>query len=280
MRNGITENEINEFFIYLRHEEKSINTAQKYTHDVHQFAVWLQDREITKEAVTEWKEHLCTIGKATITVNSALAALHSFFTFRGITNCRVKYLKRQQRLFRDSSRDLDKSDYEKLVSTAEQTGSQRLALLLETICATGIRVSEVKYITVESVQKGQTNISMKGKVRTILIPNKLAKKLVKYAKKQKIASGEIFRTRSGNSLSRRQIWGEMKKICKAARVDESKVFPHNLRHLFARSFFKASHDIVKLANILGHSSIETTRIYLIATYEEHTRELDRLGLVS
>ncbi len=271
--------EIKGFGEYLRCEERSENTISKYIHDVEQFLIWLDVRELTKETVTLWKEHLCRLGRATITVNSALAALHSFFAFRGITDCRVKYLKRQRRLFRDSSRDLDKSDYEKLVNTAERMGNRRLALLFETICSTGIRVSEVKYITVEAVQKGQTSISMKGKIRTILIPNKLAKKLIKYAKKQKIASGEIFRTRGGKSLSRRQIWGEMKKICKAAGVDESKVFPHNLRHLFARAFFKASKDIVKLANVLGHSSIETTRIYLITTCEEHTKELDRLGLV-
>ncbi len=267
------------FSEYLRREERSENTISKYIHDVEQFLIWLEEREVTKESVTAWKEYLCSIGRATVTVNAAIAALHSFFVYRGWEGLRVKYLKRQQRMFRDTSRELTKQEYERLVQRAESQGNSRLVLLFETICGTGIRVSEVKYITVEAVRGGQTEIRMKGKIRTILIPGKLAKKLQKYAGKQKIASGEIFRTRDGKPMSRRQIWGEMKKICKAAGVESSKVFPHNLRHLFARAFYSVSKDIVKLANVLGHSSIETTRIYLITTCEEHARELERLGLV-
>ncbi len=280
MEYKITETSMKEFAEHLHREERSENTKEKYLHDLRQFMLWLKDRDVTKETVSAWKEHLCSIGRAVVTVNGAMAALHSFFAFMGWEHCRVKYLKRQQRLFRDSSRDLNKSDYERLVGTAERMGNDRLALLFETICATGIRVSEVKYITVESAERGQAVISLKGKIRTILLPNKLIRKLLKYAKKQKIVSGEIFRTRSGKPLSRRQIWGDMKKVCKAAGVEASKVFPHNLRHLFARAFYRISRDIVKLANVLGHSSVETTRIYLITTCEEHTRELDRLELVS
>ncbi len=272
--------ELDGFTEYLRREERSESTVSKYLHDVEQFLLWLGSGELAKESVTAWKEHLCNLGRATVTVNAALAALHSYFAFCGIDGCRVKYLKRQQRMFRDTSRELTKQEYERLVQTAQTQGNFRLVLLFETICATGIRVSEVKYITVEAVRSGQAEIRMKGKIRTILIPGKLAKKLIKYAKKQKVASGEIFRTKNGKPLSRHQIWGEMKKICKTAGVDESKVFPHNLRHLFARAFFKISRDIVKLANVLGHNSIETTRIYLITTCEEHTRELEQLGLVS
>ncbi len=183
-------------------------------------------------------------------------------------------------MFRDISRELSRDEYLRLVNTAESQGEHRLALLLETICGTGARVSGVRYITVEAARQGRTDIALKGKIRTILIPRKLARKLLKYAHKQKIASGEIFVTQSGRSLSRRQIWGDMKRLCRTADVEPSKVFPHNLRHLFARSYYKQTRDIVKLADVLGHSSINTTRIYLIATGREHQSDLDRLGLVS
>ncbi len=268
------------FGAYLHHEERSRHTIEKYLHDVSLFWDWVGKRPVTRETVADWKEQLCGMGRAVVTINSSLAALHSFFAFMGWQDCRVKYLKRQQRLFRDDSKELTKREYERLVQTAKAQGNERLALLFETICATGIRVSEVKYITLEAVLRGQAEISLKGKIRTILLPNKLAHKLKKYARKQKITSGELFRTKSGKSLSRRQIWSDMKGICKAAGVDGRKVYPHNLRHLFARAFYKACRDIVKLANVLGHSSVETTRIYLVTTCEEHTRELDRLGLVS
>ncbi len=195
------------------------------------------------------------------------------------TECRVKYLKIQRPVFRDISKELNQNEFRKLVNCAMQKGNREIALLMETICATGIRVSEVKYITIEAVKKGYAQILLKGKIRTILFPNKLLRKLRRYAHKQKIVSGEIFLTGNGKSLSRRQIWREMKKICKEAGVKESKVFPHNLRHLFARVFYKMCHDIVRLADILGHSSIDTTRIYLITTGAQHARELDRLGLV-
>ncbi len=280
MEYRISEKTIVDFEEYLRREERSESTVEKYLHDLKMFYRWLGERVVSKEAVTEWKTQLCTRGRAVVTVNGALAALHSFFSFMGWEECRVKYLKRQQRLFRDASRELTVQEYKRLVEAAERSGNRRLALIFETICATGIRVSELKYITLEAVQRGQSEISMKGKVRTILLPNKLTRKLLKYAKKQKITSGELFRTKSGKSISRRQIWGEMKEICEMADVCASKVFPHNLRHLFARSFYKICRDIVKLANVLGHSSIETTRIYLVTTSQEHTRVLDRLGLVS
>ena len=174
---------------------------------------------------------------------------------------------------------MTREDYGRLLSTAEGMGKTRLALLMETICATGIRVSEVKYITLEALRAGRAEISLKGKVRTILIPGKLCRKLERYAKKQNIATGEIFRTRRGKGLSRRQIWAEMKALCARAGVAASKVFPHNLRHLFARTFYRASRDVAQLADVLGHSSIETTRIYLLSTGANHTRQLERLGLI-
>ncbi len=265
---------------YLREEERAEGTIEKYLRDIRTLTIFAADAPITKELVTTWKEHLLTQSYAPVTINSMLAAVHGFFAFLGWENCQVKYLKVQRRLFRDANRELDKSDYEKLVATAQGRGQQRLALLIETICATGIRVSEVRYITVEAARMGKAEISLKGKIRTILIPGKLARKLQKYAKKNKIASGEIFLTRSGKSMSRRQIWAEMKNLCKYAGVDASKVFPHNLRHLFARAFYRAYKDIAKLADVLGHSSIETTRIYLISTGNEHIRALERLGLIS
>ena len=197
----------------------------------------------------------------------------------GWQECQVKALRLQRQLFRDDSKELTRAEYDRLIAAAHTLGRERLALLMETICATGIRVSEVQYLTVEAVERGRAEISLKGKIRTILIPGKLRRKLLKYARKNKTVSGEIFHTRNGKGLSRKQIWAEMKAICKAAGVEASKVFPHNLRHLFARTFYKVCRDVAKLADVLGHSSIETTRIYLISTGAEHASLLERLGLV-
>ncbi len=279
-RRTITNQQIRQFKAYLRAEDRSQESIGIYFRDVQSLSDWLHDRPVTKPLTAEWKEHLRASGKAAVTVNGALAALHSFFAMLGWNECRVKYLKVQRRMFRDASRDLDRNEFSRLVVAARQGGNERLALLLETICSTGVRVSEVKYLTVESLRKGRADIALKGKIRTILIPGKLCKKLLRYAQKQKITRGEIFVTASGKGMGRRQIWGEMKNLCKAARVDESKVFPHNLRHLFARSYYQACKDIVQLADVLGHSSIDTTRIYLLTTGAEHSRQLDQLGLVS
>lgn len=265
---------------HLREEEHSRGTIEKYLRDVRTFAQWLGARELTKESAVEWKEQLRAKGYAPVTINSMLSALNGFFTFIGRGDCHVKFLKIQRRMFRAESRALTREEYMRLVSAAEAHGDVRIALLLETICATGVRVSEVRYITVEAARQGVAEISLKGKIRTIIIPGKLRKKLLKYAGKRKIASGEIFLTRSGRGMNRRQIWAAMKALCGAARVESSKVFPHNLRHLFACRFYMVSHDIVKLANILGHSSIETTRIYLVTTSNENAEQMELLGLVS
>ena len=265
---------------WLLEEEREPATIEKYLREVRAFAAWLGGAPVTKEGATAWKACLTASGFQSGTVNGKLSALNKFFTFLGWPDCRVKYLKIQRRVFRSSERELSREEYARLLETARALGRERLALLIETICATGIRVSELKYITAESVRNGRTEISLKGKVRTILIPGKLCRKLLKYARKRKIASGEIFLTRSGKSLSRRQIWAEMKALCARAGVERTKVFPHNLRHLFARTFYRACRDVVKLADVLGHSSIETTRIYLISTGAEHARQLERLGLVS
>lgn len=265
---------------HLRQEEKSAATMEKYLRHIRAFTIWLGERPIDQEAVRGWKETLLTQGRAPATVNGALAAINGFFRFLGREDCQVKFLKVQRRMFRDDSRELTRADYAALTAAARAQGKERLALLMETICATGIRVSELRYVTVEAARAGRAEISLKGKIRTILLPNKLCRKLLKYAKKQKNASGEIFLTRNRTPMGRRQIWAEMKGLCRAAGVEPTRVFPHNLRHLFATAFYLACRDIVKLADVLGHSSIETTRIYLLTSGVDHRRQLDRLGLVS
>lgn len=198
----------------------------------------------------------------------------------GWQECKIRPLRIQHKAFRDSDRELTKEEYEKLVTTANDRGRERLALILETICATGIRVSELRYITVEALDRGRAEIAMKGKIRTIMIPGKLRRKLMRYVKKKKIVSGEVFLTRNGKAVSRKQIWAEMKALCKKAGIEAGKVFPHNLRHLFARCFYQVCRDIARLADVLGHSSIDTTRIYLISSGVEHERTLERLRLIT
>lgn len=276
----LTQEQIRAYAHYLHMEEKSGATMEKYLRDIRAFACWLDGRDISKELTSEWKSHLVSQDYAPTTVNAMLSALNSLLEFLDLRECRVKFLKIQRRLFRDANRELTKDDYQRLLNTAYKLGRERLGLLVETIGATGIRVSEVAYITVEAVQQGKAEIALKGKIRTILLPVKLRRKLLKYAKKQKTASGAIFRTKSGKELGRRQIWAELKGLCKHAGVEAGKVFPHNLRHLFATVFYRTCRDIAKLADLLGHSSIETTRIYLVTSGTEHQREIDRLGLVS
>ena len=276
----LTMNQLVLFQQHLAGEEREQSTIEKYIREIRFFQTWLMERSVTTEIVASWKSHLRTAGYQPETINSKLSALNKFFKFMGWQEYRMKYLKIQRKLFRGTEKELTKEEYTRLLETANSGGKVRLALLIEAICATGIRVSEVKYITAEAIQVGRAEIALKGKIRTILLPGKLCRKLQKYARRQKITSGEIFLTRSGKGISRRQIWAEMKALCKKANVAPSKVFPHNLRHLFARTFYHASRDVAKLADVLGHSSIETTRIYLISTGVEHTRQLERLGLIS
>lgn len=276
----ITTRMLHDFEVHLAEQERCSGTIEKYLRDLRSFQAWNRDEDVTKECVTQWKAYLQQEGYAGGTINSMLVSLNGFFQYVGWQECRVKLLKLQKRMFRAQSRELSREEYDRLLKTAHDQGKERLALLMETICATGIRVSELQYITVESVQNGRTEISLKGKIRTILLPAKLCRKLLKYAKKQKTVSGEIFLTRNGKTLSRKQIWAEMKALCEKAGVEPSKVFPHNLRHLFARTFYRASHNVTQLADVLGHSSIETTRIYLMSTGAEHQQQLESLGLVS
>lgn len=276
MKCQILQSHIAAYADFLRQEERAPATVEKYLRDVRAFASWLDGRLVTKQLAAEWKACLLSRGLSPATVNGKVSAVNGLFRFLGWEDCRVKFLKLQRRAFRDASRDLTRCDFERLRSAA----SARLALLLEAICATGIRVSEVRYITVEAARNGRADVALKGKIRTILLPGKLCRKLLKFARQQKIASGEIFLTKDEKSLTRHQIWREMKLLCKKAGVEASKVFPHNLRHLFAVTFYKATRDIVKLADLLGHSSINTTRIYLLTTGEEHVRQLEMLRLVS
>lgn len=268
------------FAEHLRREERAEATVEKYLRDTEAFMAWQSRKAVTKESVLAWRECLLETGLSPVTVNAKLSALNSLFQFLGWEDCRVKFLKIQRRAFRESSRELSREEFSRLLETARSQGRERLELLMETICATGVRVSELRHITVEAARRGTAEVRMKGKIRVILLPQKLCRKLLKYAGKQKTAAGEIFLTNGGKSLSRRQIWREMKSLCEEARVEPSKVFPHNLRHLFATLFYRACRDIVKLADVLGHSSINTTRIYLLTTGEEHAREVESLGLVS
>ena len=275
----LTEDKLAGFAEHLKGEEQGGATIEKYVRNVRFFAQWLDGAAVTKEAVAGWKAHLQEEGLAPCTVNSKLSALNSFFAYAGLEGYRVKFLHIQRKVFRDDSRDLSRQEYMRLLGAARTSGKEQLGLAMETIGATGIRVSELAYITVEAARAGRATVHLKGKIRVILIPRKLCRKLLKFAKGRGIGSGEVFVTRSGKGVSRRQVWRGMKALCREAGVEGSKVFPHNLRHMFATVYYKVCRDIVKLADVLGHSSIETTRIYLMTTGEEHSRQMNRLELV-
>ena len=238
-----------------------------------------KDKEVSKEILTGWKQSLQNDRYAVSTINAKIVAVNSLMTFLGWQECRVKALKQQKRIFSDQSKELSKEEYLRLVKTAKSNGKERLMLVIETICATGIRVSELKYITVEAVKKGCAEVDCKNKHRLIFFPHKLRKLLLEYSKKQKIGSGTVFVTKNGRPLNRSNIWHDMKGLCKAANVDTKKVFPHNLRHLFARTFYALEKDIAKLADLLGHASIETTRIYIMESGETHRRRLEQMRLI-
>lgn len=275
----LTSKAVQSFKKYLREEEKSANTIEKYLRDVRAFAEYLGGAEVTKEAVIAYKSKLLAESYAVRSINSMLASLNGLFSFLGWTDCRVKSIKLQRQIYCPEEKELTKAEYMRLVNTAKQKGNERLNLILQTICGTGIRVSELQYITVEAVKCGEAIVSLKGKTRTIFIVRELQKKLLRYAAEQGISSGTIFITRTGRPLSRTNIWREMKGLCEQAGVNPQKVFPHNLRHLFARVFYGIEKDIAKLADILGHSSINTTRIYIISTGNEHRRRMEHMRLI-
>jgi len=274
----ITSKETERFRNYLREEEKSENTMEKYIRDVTVFSAFC-DGAITKDTVIAYKQSLIDGGYAVRSINSMLASLNSLFSFLGWYELRVKSLKVQQQVFCPEEKELTKAEYERLCRTAERKQNERLCLILQTICGTGIRVSELQFITVEAVRKGEATVSLKGKTRSIFIVRDLQKKLLRYISEQKITIGAVFVTRTGKAMSRTNIWREMKKLCLEAEVNPEKVFPHNLRHLFARVFYGIEKDIAKLADILGHSSINTTRIYIISTGTEHRQRMERMQLI-
>lgn len=274
----ITKKLIKKFRRYLIEEEKAAATVEKYIRDINVFADWLGDKALDKETVLTYKENL-TKNYAPASVNSILASLNSFFTFNEWYHLRVKNLKIQRQIFVNKDKELTKAEYERLLTAAKSKGNEQLYFLMQTICATGIRVSELRYITVESLKAQKAQINLKGKMRVIIIPKELCKMLLQYSKEHKITNGSVFVSKNGKALDRSNIWKMMKALCESAGVSREKVFPHNLRHLFARTFYSLQKDIVRLADILGHSSVNTTRIYTMETGETHRRQIQKLGLL-
>ncbi len=278
MEKRITNQTINAFKTYLVENEKSEATVQKYMHDIRYFAVWVNNQAMSKALVLDYKAML--VRNYTVrSANSMLAALNAFLRFAGWYDLCVKQFKIQREAYCSEEKELTKAEYAALVRTAEQTKNERIALVLQTICGTGIRVSELRSITVEAVRRGEAIVSCKGKTRKIFIVKALQKKLLRYAVAQGITKGILFVTKHGKALDRSNIWREMKELCRQAGVSPQKVFPHNLRHLFARTFYGIEKDIAKLADILGHSNINTTRIYIITSGAEHQRRMENMRLV-
>ena len=269
---------IDKFKEYLILAERSDATIEKYIRDVRAFAEYAQSGSVTKETVIAYKKYLQD-NYAVRSANSMLASINSLFSFLGWHDLRVKSLKLQRLLFCPEEKELTRAEYARLCSAAERKHNERLGLILQTICGTGIRVSELQFITVEAVRSGETVVNCKAKTRSVFIVKELRKKLLRYAAEQNIKSGMIFLTRTGKPISRTNIWREMKALCEEANVSPGKVFPHNLRHLFARVFYSIEKDIAKLADILGHSSINTTRIYIITTGTEHRRRMESMRLI-
>ena len=269
---------IKRYLTYLREQERSDATLKKYRHDLDALCRYIQDMPLNKSVLIDWKELLID-RYAPATVNSMLIAVNGYLRFYGWQGLSVKLLKLQKALFVDESKELTKAEYTRLVQAAKRKDNERLALVIQTICATGIRVSELRYITVEAVQNGRAEISNKGKRRIVFLPGKLRRLLKDYVRKQKKTNGQVFTTRTGRPLDRSNIWRDMKALCESAGVSAEKVFPHNLRHLFARTFYSMEKDLNRLADILGHSSIDTTRIYTAESGSIHARQMERLRLV-
>ncbi len=275
----ITNKSIREFEKHLRMAEKSPNTSERYLRDVSAFAKYLGGRGVSKELAIAYKQHLQQSGYAARSINSMVASLNALFVFLGLHSCRLKAVKLQPQLYCPADKELTKAEYARLISAAKRKGNERLNLIIQTICGTGIRVSELQCITVAAVRKGEATVSLKGKTRAVFIVRELQKKLLRYIAEQKLSAGPVFITRTGSPINRTNIWREMKNLCKQAGVNPQKVFPHNLRHLFARTFYGIEKDIAKLADILGHSSINTTRIYIISTGDEHRRRMENMRLI-
>ena len=273
----VDEYQLDSYRKHLIQEEKSNITIEKYIRDVRMFFLYINNKEITKEQIIAYKQELQNRGYMIRSINSMLASLNSFLDFMGWSECKVKNLRCQRQTYCAEDKELTKMEYLRLLDASRN--QRQLNMILQTICGTGIRISELRYFTVESVYRGEISVQCKNKIRTILIPGKLRKTLLDYARKVGISKGMIFVTRTGRAVDRSNIWKRMKSLCEKAKVSATKVFPHNLRKLFARTFYKIEKDIAKLADILGHGSIETTRIYIMSTGKEHRRKIEQLGLV-
>lgn len=278
MKKTITLNQISEFKKYLLNEEKSSVTVEKYIRDVATFYVWSNNRAIEKSDVIAYKEFLMGTYKIA-SVNSMLSSINSFFTYLEWFELKVKTLKKQKELFIKEEKELTKAEYERLLDAARSKKNKRIYYIMQTICATGIRISELRFITTEAIRMQRAEVRCKGKNRVVFIPKNLCKILKEYAKEENIQNGSIFITKTGKPINRRNVWADMKKLCETANVARTKVFPHNLRHLFARTFYSQQKDIVRLADLLGHSSVNTTRIYTIESGYKHKKIIQRLGLV-
>lgn len=274
----ITEKTVLKYEARLICEEKSTATVKKYIRDIRAFQKWLKNGILNKESVLAYKKYLA-VRRKPAGVNSVLSSLNSFFVFLERHDCRVKTLKIQKQIFASQERELTRAEYERLLSAAQTLHKQRLYLLMQTVCSTGIRISELHFITVSALYRETAEIRCKGKIRQVFLPKKLCRILLRYVKEQNIRSGPVFVTRGGKPLDRSNVWSEMKKLCEHAGVSKEKVFPHNLRHLFACTYYAQQKDIVRLADVLGHSNINTTRIYTMETGEEHRKQLEKLGLL-
>lgn len=274
----LTSELIQEFKEHLMFEEKSSLTVEKYIRDVTAFKNWCGEQEIKKELLFKYKGKLIE-EYAPRSVNSIISSLNAFFDFKNWCDLKLRLIKIQRQIFLNKEKELTKEEYNKLIYAANRKKNQRLNLIIQTICSTGIRVSELRFITVEALKKGRAIINCKGKMRVVFIPDELCNILKRYIREKNISKGAVFVSKNNNPLDRSNIWSEMKKLCESAGVKKEKVFPHNLRHLFARTFYKVKKDVVRLADILGHSNIETTRIYTMETGEEHKRQIEMLGLV-
>lgn len=275
----LTDELVAEFLGYLEREERSKNTIEKYIRDVTAFQAFMNGRSVDKESVIAYKKKLLEDGYAISSINSMMAALNAMFTFLGWLDSKVKLLRQQRKIYSSEEKELTKAEYERLLLTARKKGNNRLDMLIQTLCGTGIRVSELQFITVEAVKRGKAVVYLKGKCRTVFIVHKLQKRLLRYAMGAGISTGAIFVSRNGKIMNRTNIWKEMKNLCEQAKVNPKKVFPHNLRHLFARTFYRIEKDIAKLADVLGHSSMNTTRIYIISTGMEHRKCMENMQLI-
>ena len=269
---------LEKFRLYLNEKEQSKNTIEKYMRDIRHFVACAGTIEVKKSDVLDYKLGLCE-KYSPKSVNSMLSSLNAFFTFMEWHELKVKTLKIQRQLFTDTTKELTKAEYEKLLITAKNNKKEKLYYLIQTIASTGLRVSEIKYVTCEAVKRGRITINCKGKIRQVLLPKKLCKILTVYTKAQDIKKGSVFVSRNGKPLDRSNIWKMLKNLCESAGVSKEKVFPHNFRHLFARTYYSLQKDIVRLADILGHSSVETTRLYTMESGTEHRKQLQKLGLL-